>query len=89
MAHVQKHLRGAILPDERSQEVKDDNKYSKIGENMATNGEYPDFLQETMFEEHGTKYLITDPRADYYLEQARLKKLKEKYPQWTEDVNLD
>ena len=56
---------------------------------MANSGEYPDFLQETMFEDHGTKVLITDPRADYYLEQARLQKLKEKYPQWTGDVNLD
>lgn len=56
---------------------------------MATKGEYPEFLQETMFQEHGTKYLITNPKADYYLDQAAKQKLKEKYPQWTEDVNLD
>lgn len=56
---------------------------------MAQKGPYPDFLQETMFQDHGTKYLITDPRADYYLDQARKQKLKEKYPQWTEDVDLE
>jgi hypothetical protein len=56
---------------------------------MAENQEYPEFLQETMFQEHGTKYLITNPKADYYLDQAAKRKLKEKYPQWTEDVNLD
>ena len=38
-----------------------------------------------MFEEQGTKVLITDPAADVYLEQARKRKLKEKYPQWVEE----
>lgn len=49
---------------------------------MANQYPYPDFLQETMFEEQGTKVLITDPAADVYMEQARKRNLKEKYPQW-------
>ena len=28
---------------------------------------HPEFLQETMFQEHGTKVLITNPQADQYL----------------------
>lgn len=52
---------------------------------MANEYPYPEFLQETMFEEQGTKVLITDPAADVYLEQARKRKLKEKYPQWVQD----
>jgi hypothetical protein len=56
---------------------------------MAQKEPYPDFLQETMFEEHGTRYLITDPRADYYLEQARKQKLKEKYPQWSNYIDFE
>ena len=52
---------------------------------MANQYPYPEFLQETMFEEQGTKVLITDPAADVYLEQARKRKLKEKYPQWVQD----
>ena len=28
---------------------------------------HPEFLQETMFEEHGTRVLITNPAADQYL----------------------
>ena len=51
---------------------------------MTHKERYPDFLEETMFAEHGTKVLISDPASDVYLEQARIKKLKEKYPQWTE-----
>ena len=55
---------------------------------MTHKERYPDFLEETMFAEHGTRVLISDPAADVYLEQARMKKLKEKYPQWTaEQVN--
>lgn len=54
---------------------------------MANQYPYPEFLQETMFEEQGTKVLITDPAADRLLEQARLKKLRDKYPQWTDDQN--
>ena len=52
--------------------------------NMTHKERYPDFLEETMFAEHGTRVLISDPAADVYLEQARVKKLKEKYPQWVE-----
>ncbi len=52
---------------------------------MATEGPYPEFLQETMFQDHGTRVLITSPEADKYLEQSKMKKLKEKYPQWTEE----
>lgn len=52
---------------------------------MANEYPYPEFLEETMFAEQGTKVLITDPAADSLLEQARKKKLKEKYPQWVED----
>ncbi len=43
---------------------------------------HPEFLQETMFQEHGTRVLITNPAADKYLAMARENKIKEKYPQW-------
>ena len=48
---------------------------------------HPEFLQETMFEEHGTKVLITNPAADVYLDQhheqqEKMRKLKEKYANW-------
>ena len=49
---------------------------------------HPEFLQETMFQEHGTRVLITNPAADKYLDAAA-KKIKDKYPQWEEDVDLD
>ena len=43
----------------------------------------PEFLAEYMTQEHGTKVLITNPKADYYLEQARLgKKVPAKYQKW-------
>lgn len=45
----------------------------------------PEFLAEYMAAEHGTKVLITNPKADYYLEQARLGKkseIPEKYSRW-------
>ena len=32
---------------------------------------HPEFLQETMFQEHGTKVLITNPESDKYLDMAR------------------
>ena len=48
---------------------------------------HPQFLQETMFQEHGTKVLITNPAADKYLDAS--KKLKEKYPQWSEESDSD
>lgn len=44
-----------------------------------------DVIQEIMFEEHGTKVLITDPASDFYLEENKKRKLKEKYPQWVEE----
>jgi len=57
---------------------------------MANNPR-PDFLSEVMFQEHGTRVLITDPAADRYLERHRQQKmkiqqtedsLKSQYPQW-------
>ena len=50
---------------------------------------HPEFLQETMFQEHGTKVLITNPQADRYLDQHAAQKKKEeeirqKYEQWVE-----
>ena len=32
---------------------------------------HPEFLQETMFQEHGTKVLITNPKSDVYLDASR------------------
>ena len=46
---------------------------------------HPEFLQETMFQDHGTRVLITSPDADKYLEQSKKRKLKEKFPQWVEE----
>jgi len=37
---------------------------------MTYKEHYPEFLEETMFAEHGTKVLITDRAADRYLDQA-------------------
>lgn len=57
---------------------------------MANNPN-PDFLSEVMFQEHGTRVLITNPAADQYLEKHRQQKLKiqqtedrlkSQYPQW-------
>ena len=50
---------------------------------------HPEFLQETMFQEHGTRVLITNPSADQYLDQYTAQKKKEeeirqKYEQWVE-----
>ena len=44
---------------------------------------HPEFLQETMFAEQGTKVLITNPAADQYLDAAA-KNRKEKFSQWEE-----
>ncbi len=44
---------------------------------------HPEFLQETMFAEQGTKVLITNPAADKYLDAAS-KNRKEKFSQWEE-----
>ena len=46
---------------------------------------HPEFLQETMFQDHGTKVLITNPAADKYLKKSTEDKLKEKYSQWVEE----
>ena len=52
---------------------------------MANNPN-PEVLREIMFEEHGTKVLITDPEADIYLAEHRKKQLKEKFHQdWFQD----
>ncbi len=37
---------------------------------MTYKEHYPEFLEETMFAEHGTRVLITDRAADKYLDQA-------------------
>ena len=45
----------------------------------------PEFLSEYMNQAHGTKVLITNPKADYYLDQyAKGKKedIPEKYQKW-------
>ena len=41
----------------------------------------PEFLQETMFEEHGTRVLITNPLANKYLDMAAKRIDKQKYGQ--------
>ncbi len=54
---------------------------------MANNPN-PEFIQEIMEKDYGTRVLITDPKADIYLEQARklkLKQIKEKFPQWVDE----
>lgn len=51
---------------------------------MANNPN-PEVIQELMFEDHGTKVLITDPSADYYLEENKKRQLKKKLPQWFEE----
>ena len=54
---------------------------------MANNPN-PDFIQEVMFEEHGTKVLITDPAADRYLEEHKKRKLRQKFDEhWFADEN--
>ena len=49
---------------------------------------HPEFLQETMFQEHGTKVLITNPAADRYLDQSaeakKREEIRKKYEQWEE-----
>ncbi len=43
----------------------------------------PEFLQETMLADHGTKVLITNPLADKYLDMAsKDKRIPKKYQQW-------
>ena len=50
------------------------------------NNRHPEFLQETMFQEHGTRVLITNPASDQYLNDTKKKEIKDKYPQWDEEV---
>ena len=42
----------------------------------------PEFLQETMFADHGTKVLITNPQADKYLDMASKRPALKKFQQW-------
>ena len=51
---------------------------------MANNPN-PEFIQEIMEEDFGTRVLITDPKSDIYLEQYRKRQLKQKFPQWFEE----
>ena len=54
---------------------------------MANNPN-PEFIQEIMEEDFGTRVLITDPKADTYLEQSRkfkMKQIKQKFPQWVDE----
>ena len=51
---------------------------------MANNPN-PDFIQEVMFEEHGTKVLITDRASDRYLAEHKKRKLQQQYPAWFEE----
>ena len=55
--------------------------FTKMEHFMATQPN-PEFLQETMFEDHGTKVLITNPLADKYLDQAAKRIDQKKYGQW-------
>ena len=51
-----------------------------------SNNPNPDFISEIMFEEHGTRVLITDPASDRYLEEHRKRQLKKKFHQdWFQD----
>lgn len=52
-----------------------------------SNNPNPDTIQEIMFEEHGTRVLITDPAADRYLDEHKKRQLKQKMPQWFEEGN--
>ena len=51
---------------------------------------HPEFLQETMFQEHGTRVLITNPAADKYLNKAHRDEeeisdnIKNNYGQWVD-----
>jgi len=55
---------------------------------------HPEFLQETMFQDHGTKVLITNPKSDAYLNASKdiskshADRIKEKYSQWAEEDEI-
>ena len=44
-----------------------------------SNNPNPDFIQEIMEEDFGTRVLITNPESDRYLEQYKINQLKKKY----------
>lgn len=46
-----------------------------------------DFISEIMFEEHGTRVLITDYEADALLEEQKLRRLKSRMPQWFNETS--
>lgn len=48
------------------------------------NSPQPEYLSETMFEDFGTRVLITNPAADKYLDASKEKKeaIEKKYSQW-------
>ncbi len=59
---------------------------------MTYKEQYPEFLEETMFAEHGTRVLITDRASEDYLnkhkeqtEKLKLKKIRKRSPQWFND----
>ena len=57
---------------------------------VANEYPYPEFLQETMFAEHGTEVLITDPAADKYLADVKDKmKDNPKFKQWIQEPEGD
>jgi len=45
----------------------------------------PDFIQEIMEKDYGTRVLITDPESDRYLEEHKRRKLKQQYPNLIQD----
>ena len=56
---------------------------------MANNPN-PDFIQEIMERDFGTRVLITDPAADRYLEEYKKRQLKQKFNDaWFEDDKTD
>ena len=51
---------------------------------MANNPN-PEFIQEIMEEDFGTRVLITNPAADRYLEEHKRRRLQQKYEQWFQE----
>ena len=53
---------------------------------FMSNNPNPDFIQEIMEEDFGTRVLITNPAADRYLEQHKINQLKKKFnKEWFDD----
>ena len=53
---------------------------------FMSNNPRPDFVQEIMERDFGTRVLITDPASDRYLEEHRKRQLKQKFHQdWFQD----